>query len=591
MSSSSNDDDNDNNSIRTGDGGWFSFLFAGLRAWFAFFSRASAPAILPSTEQEQAPHLLSLERVICILEEVLGKLEEGQGKLEEGLRKLDEEMFKLLDKLEEACAKEAELPDAPATSVDLPVGAYQHLASFLILDKDRLSLAEQCRNARDGVEAFCTVALAKFKQNHPNRDETFDDRIRDSSNIVTTRQNNQVATLPSRYLLQTAMTTHLYKIDIDDNLRNSMLMSALYRNRAVENDELYISCHDPPPIEELRAMVLFPSEGRVAIATTLTDSNRQYLEVWDLFTRECLNCWRIPEEGSDEGIFNCVLVDGRLVSCSDEVTLVWKESADGEWNSTVEFRGSLDQDGEPIQDVSQWVANQHELLIAYSVANDVSDTRHDIMSLDVQNGEVRTKFRMDAREENFAEWDRLDLLVCNGKWLLVYMSGKRPGCAFQQGIFVFDLDTHRKVHFLEGDYGTRRGYENDRRCRQIDQSPDHSNCICVMNGARDRVTVLKVDENGHLSIHKTFQVDARAHLAALFKSRAVVFAGGKFSVYNAETGDRLRSWVCEDWWERVFEDSEQYQAQAVVCKNRNELVVAYEGIVLAAFGCLEEPRV
>lgn len=586
MSSSNNDDDNNN--IRAGDGGWFSFLFAGLRAWFAFFSPAPAPAILPSTEEEQAPDLLVLMRVICILEEGLGKLEEGQGKLVEGLRKLDEEMFKMVDMLEEAYAKEAELPEAPATSVDLPVGAYQHLASFLILDKDRLSLAEQCRNARDGVEAFCTVALAKFKQNHPNRDDTFDDRIRDPANIVTTPQN-QVVTLPSRYLLQTAMTSHLYKIDIDDNLRNSMLSSARYRNRAVEDDELSISYDEP--IEELRAMVLFPSEGRVAIATNLTDSGRQYLEVWDLFTRECLNCWRIPEAGPDGGIYNCVLVDGRLVSCTDQVTLVWSETADGEWNSTVGFRGSEDQDGEARQVVSQWVAYQHELLIVCSVENDGSDTRHDIISLDVQSREVRTMFRMDAREENFADWDRLDLLVCNGKWLLVYMNGERPGCAFQQGIFVFDLDTHRKVHFLEGDYGTRRGYERDRRCWQIDQSPDHSNSICVMNGARDRVTVLKVDDNGHLSIHKTFSVDARAHLAALFKSRAVVFAGGKFSVYNAETGDRLRSWVCEDWWERVFEDAEQYQALAVVCKNRNELVVAYEGIVLAAFGCLEEPRV
>ena len=68
---------------------------------------------------------------------------------------------------------------------NLPSNAIQHVVNFQE-HQDRLSLAATSKGMLHEVEAYSESALARIVEKH-NVDETFDDRIRDQSSIVTTR--------------------------------------------------------------------------------------------------------------------------------------------------------------------------------------------------------------------------------------------------------------------------------------------------------------------------------------------------------------------------------------------------------------------
>ena len=92
---------------------------------------------------------------------------------------------------------------------------------------------------------------------------------------------------------------------------------------------------------------------------------------------------------------------------------------------------------------------------------------------DCRTGSVASEFTFDAlHEENFDvdEDSLIELLVCSGKWVLILIHEEvQAGNDYISGIYVFDLETNRKVHFLRWpDYWT-----------SMHQASDCPSTICV----------------------------------------------------------------------------------------------------------------
>ena len=192
--------------------------------------------------------------------------------------------------------------------------------------------------------------------------------------------------------------------------------------------------------------------------------------VWDLTTMERVCVLDHPDLGNEAFVSGRFLVDGHLVFCSERSFCVWSEAENGEWSN-----GILYQTGGAEMPMA-WGSSQREIITASVDGADgglnpvnlrqrsfVDRMYHQILraldyrrqpifhhvvtikSFDVRDGTERTHFTFDPRDEDFLGVnDVIDILVCNGKWLLLTVNDGNS-----EGIYVFDLETHQKMQFLK----------------------------------------------------------------------------------------------------------------------------------------------
>ena len=369
----------------------------------------------------------------------------------------------------------------------LPSNAIQHGLSFQA-HWDHLSLAATCKGMLNEVEIYSKSALVKFKKKH-RVDETFDTRIRDQSNIVTTR--SKPVELPFRYLLWVCKKTHLYKLGEP-------------------------SQRDFP---KCCSLALSPSGDRILIAEDgrrRIDASRGIISVVDLSSKQRI---QTIEHGLDRiDDMGCVFYFGDLiVSCSKRVIRVWN-SETGE----LKFEHYPDS-GNIVADA--WKPQNQGLLYMSGI--------DDVHWLNIQTGDLVTHSLPAAIRRKFVLVDHFDILVCNDKWLILNIFGFTHDEDFVSDIFLIDLSDHSLKQVIEGQLYS-----------QLVQSSDCSMTIYGFHADDSLVDVFEVVD-GCLSRRFSFQVSVEIfRISTVSKSHFVARYLGRddhqLGIFNAQTGELER---------------------------------------------------
>ena len=382
--------------------------------------------------------------------------------------------------------EEGDLPDffsiLPSTVIQLVVNFQSH--------RDRLSLAAASTGLRNEVEVYSESALARIIEKH-NVDETFDDRIRDQSSIVTTP--SKPLKLPFRYLLWAGMRTHLYKLG----------------ERPSTNHVLFTPARMSPDGDRI-ALVEDASTGR----------NPLNLQIWDLATKQVVQ--------NIEHAFGEREYATDLYFCG-ELIVTWSRDSLRVWDDT----GHLTH---RYRNEEIFLTTQHGEEIIFSTCNEEFDSMA-LHSFNVRSGTVRMNMVTDVTETGGVGIPDLTsitgrMLVCD-KWLFVGLFMEHRGMpGSKSGIYVFDLDGFSKGQFFAGSYS------------RFTQSPQHAEEIFAHASHRDYIDVLNAT-NGHISRRFSFPVPA--HSLVLAASHSYLYVRGPHGcvlVYNTENGDCERSLDC-----------------------------------------------
>jgi len=497
---------------------------------------------------------------------------------------------------EEEEAKHADLSAILLAAAAAPDGAQQQEQPDLLLallphhlpflpHADRLALAATCQSTQKQVEEYCENALKILLENHPDKDDTFEQRLRDPS-LSRSLTTTMPAEMPFRYLLWAARKTYLYKI----------------KHGRRDNNNNNEDGGGGGNAKVVHSLVLFPapSEDRIAIGTS--ENN---VEVWSLSTKQRLHTLQhsSPDAAEEERLQRVFFVDGRLVSCSSRRIRVWSATG-ASWSNSITFDSVGPPENREI--LHGWVPNEqkHQLLF-FAV-----DARRGIGSvdyLDLRDGSMYTLlFRCDNGSS---------LFVVNGRWLVVCVrmrkhDNRRLRDPWNDGLYVIDPHFNRMVQVEDHPCDI---WQILQRPAQPSSSDESSKQFAAIGPLCHHVSILDMDDDGRLS--KPFGFYTPQHertlpfktgvrvdhdgkltvegeqrwyprIAAFYQSRVIIFddVQGKFVVYNTETGNQERSFACLD---------ELYGLQderVVVSKNRNEMLVQYREDVGVAAYCLEEPR-
>jgi len=328
---------------------------------------------------------------------------------------------------------------------------------------------------------------------------------------------------------------------------------------------------------------IYPQEDRIAIiySNTLMDGPVRFetiVELWDVSTQQCLSTFAAAGIRMNK----CHLSDNGLVMFSDHSLIqVWSQNvATGEFEIRLLHNFEIENGWHSLKTWSP-VNDRETLTVARNYDNDGHPL--DLFSVkvfDCRMGTVASEFTFDAlHEENFDvdEDSLIELLVCSGKWVLILIhEAVQAGNDYISGIYVFDLETSRKVQFLRWpDYW-----------RSMHQASDCPSTVCVTCEESSRVYVLNLDASGCLSVRFSFwpkdieQATRRIEIVKVFRNRVLIQANGICSVYSTETGKQERSW---NFGDHVY--------HAVVSVTRNELLyLGGDGVDVLKACCLEEPR-
>lgn len=290
----------------------------------------------------------------------------------------------------------------------------------------------------------------------------------------------------------------------------------------------------------------------MTISTFLTLDGQEpqfpFVEIWNLQSGERLGAFRVSTELPRRNSLIC----GRHFIFRD-LNFAWIEVRTASGDVVVRYE-------ERNTSITGFTAiSQSEVLLALYDGIVVS-----VKHLDVGNGLVSDRFTCDdmseaeafVNAENPGPFFVYQLLVCRRKWVALLFMRTVPGSEEWEtsGIYIYDLDTNRKVHFLPG---------RDRAWCHMKQASDCQSTICVGNLSRSIFHVLHLDpDSGHLSTCCSFPGGKNKTILGVFGKRVYVFIdGGKCKAYNTETGEQEQIWdyipvgvsqkrnelLCVDW--------------------------------------------
>ena len=530
---------------------------------------AAAFAAADATATERA---LAQERRIASLEAQLATATERIAALETEKSVLEEQLYFCIDFF--------------ASAGEELVQVMPHILSFVAPShKERLEMALLSKSLLLGVEKYSEIL---YKEILPKADVTFPDRI-------LAYLGNQPVDPPFRCRLGAAVRIPLYRIFLRQvsylYLDRMQLFPSGKRIAAVSIDMrsggIEVEVWDLSTkqlmctFQALRGMdpnskymLTFLSEDRIAVV------EKERAEVWDLTNQQRL-CVLQEEFSSD----CCLLVvDGRLVTFYYLGVSVCSETETGEWSVVKMYRTNFTLHG-----MVRW-KEREILFMEGNQDGDVEDlTWFRVVSLDVRDGTLLTRFEFDIADEGFDDQfvSETDMLICENKWLLILFA--LPSRA---GIYVCELhDTHqfRQVHFLR--------LPSDDVWLRMYQPPGCSKTICVHNDIECQspvVSFLELNESGRLSERSCFtdysEFDYR-DVGVVSRSRFVALDDREeCCVYNVETLEREFALV-----------GNPDPGNAMVSLARNELLFHQraaedtednenENVVVAAY-CLDETRI
>ena len=426
----------------------------------------------------------------------------------------------------EAASTRLPLPKFPSNVV-------HHILKFSG-NLDRLSLAATSKGMLNEVEVYSKSALARFKTKH-GVDETFDARIHDQSNIVTTR--SKPVELPSRYLLWASKRTYLYKLG-----------------------EPRQGC-----VLHCRSLALSPSGNRILIAENgiardhfAAVSPRNNVHVVDLPTKQRL-CMILHEENTG-GPARVFWFGDLIVTCSSSSIRVWSETGQLKHEH---HAGTLLY--------KQW--KQHPKGVMYISGRDK------LQCLDVQTGVLVTHSlsEITGRQVTGPVTERKVfeiVAICDGKWLILNVRrGLRDDDkSYLSEIFSIDISNYSIKQQIKGRF-------------DFDWLVQAADSPSMIYGSNDEDLLVDVFEivDGRLSQLSSFQVTVGiSKILAVYESNIVakLQGGHKLGVFNAENGKLDRSLVLpprvpdRSWY--VWD----FKMMAEVSKTRQELFVGLSGMLL-----------
>jgi len=388
-----------------------------------------------------------------------------------------------------SAAAAADDDDPFCLMAELPRNAIQHILSFQA-HRDRLPLAATSKGMRDEIEIYSESALTKLKTKH-RVDETFDARIRDQSNIVTTR--SKPVELPSRYLLWAGKKAHLYKL----------------------------MCEPPPGgvyYPACNGLALSPSGTRIMISEKGHTSNGHpclIVHVLDCSTKQRLQII----EHVDMAAFDYADVfwfGDLIVTCSSSVIRVWTET------------GQLKHEHRIDQNCHTFSLTRHNQDLVYMTGFDK------IHRLNVQTGVLATNALPETMCEKFEGVEWFKIFVCDGKWLILDIVGELHNGVFVSSMFSIDLCDYSIKQEIEG-----------HPDKQFKQSSD---CSTMIYGLSMDSSPLVVDTfeivDGCFLPRLSYQVSVEIdQILTVHESNFVAeFQNGhKLGVFNAENGELERS--------------------------------------------------
>jgi len=289
-------------------------------------------------------------------------------------------------------------------------------------------------------------------------------------------------------------------------------------------------------------MVLSLSENRIVVI-----GQDKVAEVFDIYRKEHLCSLPYSEDLLD----TFLLDDKHILALTDLHIETSYENAKGEWNV-----GNMLVEHPFVGESSAWWAQHgHTLYIAGELMRDDNDNTHYIRTIDLNVGTT-----VDSFSINLAGHECNDMLVCRGRWLLL-LSG------YPHGIIVVDLQTKRKVQFLEGDIW-----------EMTKSSDPHTICVDRSISGSQKIQVMDIDESGLLSERVSFpNREGRALILAVCQSRVFVQCDGTIVSHDLASGEAVVSLG-------PFAE----ELRAVVSEKRKELFVAEDISTVKAY-CLEEP--
>ena len=369
---------------------------------------------------------------------------------------------------------------------ELPRNAIQHILSFQA-HRDRLPLAATSKDLRDEVEIYCESALTKLKTKH-RVDETFDARIRDQSNIVTTR--SKPVELPSRYLLWAGKKAHLYRLMGEP--QGGVL--------------LYPKC----------GLALSPSGTRIMISEKGQTNNERsciVVSVVDLSTKQRIQTIEHVDEVAF-GRTDIFWFGDLIVTCSSSVIRVWTET--GHLKHEHHYESDIE--------TNTWKPHNQNLVYMSGIKK--------VHWLNVQTGVLVTNALPERIGEKFDEVLLIEIFVCDGKWLILNTVGWARDGHHLSEIFLIDLCDYSIKQVIEGYFDT-----------QFTQSSDSSTMIYCLTRADSRVDAFEIVDGCFLPRH-SYQVSvAISNIVTAYGSNFVAKLQNshKLGVFNAENGELEKS--------------------------------------------------
>lgn len=275
--------------------------------------------------------------------------------------------------------------------LELPEDAMSIIMTFQA-HKDRISLATTCSDLLKAVEAFSERTVENIGA---NADESFETRIADQSSIVTDMP--KPVHLPHRYLLWSALRTHLYTLG--DSRRTHVCLGL----------------HTLP-------------------AGLISSGGDNMIHLWDLSTKQSVEIF----DGS-----SLVEEHGELLVCGEQVI--------SSFGADIRV---FSQGGDPIYTVDapegfdyihSMALSQQKVFFTYVYDED------SIWELDLVTRRVRKRVTWEGGDMA----DAFDFMVCDNMLIVLYAyvyddHGERAN--HRDGIYVFDLDDFSQKHVFHGDY-------------------------------------------------------------------------------------------------------------------------------------------